>query len=99
MSKKSIKTHLGKGLDQDKTDWDKISDLSDDEIDTQIAANPDAAPVIDWEAVKFVKVLPKKAISIRLDNDVIEYFKASGKGYQSRINEVLRSYISHENTK
>ncbi|MDF2117997.1 BrnA antitoxin family protein [Roseiarcaceae bacterium H3SJ34-1] len=33
---------------------------------------------------------PKRAVSIRLDNDVLEKFKATGPGWQSRMNEVLR---------
>jgi uncharacterized protein (DUF4415 family) len=36
---------------------------------------------------------PKAAISIRLDTDVLAFFKAGGAGYQSRINAVLRSYM------
>ncbi|PHR00124.1 MAG: hypothetical protein COB29_16210 [Sulfitobacter sp.] len=35
----------------------------------------------------------KKAISLRLDTDVIDWFKSEGKGYQSRINAVLRAYM------
>jgi uncharacterized protein (DUF4415 family) len=35
----------------------------------------------------------KLNISIRLDKDVIDYFKAEGAGYQTRINEVLRAHI------
>lgn len=34
----------------------------------------------------------KKAISLRIDTDVLEWLKAQGKGYQSRINAVLRAY-------
>ncbi len=37
----------------------------------------------------------KTAISIRLDADIIEFFKKQGKGYQSKINVALRSYIEH----
>ena len=37
--------------------------------------------------------MPKQAISIRLDTDVLEFFKDEGPGYQSRINAVLRSYM------
>ncbi len=39
-------------------------------------------------------VLPakKNLVSIRLDEDVLAWFKAQGKGYQSRINAVLRAY-------
>jgi uncharacterized protein (DUF4415 family) len=43
-----------------------------------------------------VKPITKKAISIRLDSDVLEWFKHQGKGYQSMINTVLRSYINHQ---
>lgn len=99
MSRKYTRKRSGTGLDHDKTDWDKIAKLSDREIDNQIAKNPDAAPAINWDEVNFVKVSPKKAISIRLDPDVIEFFKAKGKGYQSRINEVLRSFMEHETNK
>ena len=37
----------------------------------------------------------KTAISIRLDDDVLDFFKKQGKGYQSKINAVLRSYVEH----
>ncbi len=36
---------------------------------------------------------PKQLVSIRYDSQVIEYFKATGKGWQTRINEVLMEYI------
>ena len=36
----------------------------------------------------------KQAVSIRLDDDVLQFFRASGKGYQTRINAVLRSYVA-----
>ena len=45
-------------------------------------------------AWKGLKPLPHKVqISIRLDEDIIEWFKAQGSGYQSRINAVLRAYV------
>jgi len=37
---------------------------------------------------------PKRAISLRVDEDVLEWFKAGGPRYQSRMNSVLRSYMS-----
>jgi len=37
-------------------------------------------------------VLPKATISLRVDADVLEWFKAAGPGYQTRINAVLRAY-------
>lgn len=36
---------------------------------------------------------PKKQLTIRLDPDIVAFFKTQGRGYQSRINAVLRSYV------
>jgi uncharacterized protein (DUF4415 family) len=36
----------------------------------------------------------KKAISIRIDPDVLEFFRRTGKGYQSRMNAVLRAFMN-----
>lgn len=38
----------------------------------------------------------KKAISIRVDEDVLDFFKQQGDGYQRRINAVLRSYMQQK---
>lgn len=46
-----------------------------------------------WDNAKPVYPRVKKAISIRLDEDIIEFFKEEGKGYQSKINNVLRRYV------
>ena len=46
-----------------------------------------------WDNAKPMFSKGKKAISIRLDEDIIEFFKEEGKGYQSKINNVLRTYI------
>ena len=48
--------------------------------------------MIDW--TKNVTLpTPKPPISIRLDADVLAFFKARGKGYQTRINAVLKAYV------
>lgn len=46
-----------------------------------------------WENAKIVYPADKVPISIRLDTDILEWFKAQGKGYQTMINNVLRSYV------
>jgi uncharacterized protein (DUF4415 family) len=63
--------------------------LTDDEIDfSDIPERDDEF----WANAKLV--LPKKEqVSIRLDPDVLEYFRRPGAGYQSRINAVLRLWI------
>jgi len=71
------------------TDWAKVDALQDEDLDyTEI---PEADEDF-WRHAKVVLPVPKKLVSIRLDADVLEWFKAQGKGYQSRINAVLRAY-------
>jgi uncharacterized protein (DUF4415 family) len=68
---------------------------SDAAINAAIANDPDWAGIeaIDWTAAEVVVPAKKQAISIRLDEDLIGFFKAEGPGYQRRINAVLRSYV------
>ena len=78
------------------TDWAKFDALTDEEIDRAIAEDPDAAPILDEEWFRTAEVVlpePKTPISIRLDREVVEWFKSQGAGYQSRINAVLSAYM------
>ena len=46
-----------------------------------------------FQSVKLLKSSPKKQITLRLDSDVLEYFRKQGKGYQKRMNDVLKAYV------
>jgi uncharacterized protein (DUF4415 family) len=82
-----------------KTDWKKVDKLTDAEIDASIRNDPDWSD--DWNWSDAVLVIPpkKKAISIRVDEDVLDYFKHDGAGYQRRMNAVLRSYMQQKKSK
>lgn len=72
---------------------EEIQNIPDTEIDTS------DIPELDddfWLKAKIVTPSTKQAISIRLDSDILEWFKSQGKGYQSMINNVLRTYINHQ---
>jgi uncharacterized protein (DUF4415 family) len=78
-----------------KSDWAKIEATTDADIERQIAEDPDLQGFegIDWSKAVFVPAPAKQPISIRLDADILDFFKAQGSGYQSRINRVLRHYM------
>lgn len=78
-----------------RTDVKRLDEITDAEIEAQMRDDPDWADVkdIDWSKARIVYPIPKHAVSIRLDKDVIDFFKATGKGYQTRINQVLRHYM------
>ncbi len=59
-------------------------------------AAPPLEPVIEpgeWTNVQIIPPEPKKLISLRLDPDVLAFFQGQGRGYQTRINAVLRAYM------
>lgn len=83
-----------------RTNLERLETITDAEIEAQMREDPDWKDLIDidWSEATIVHPIPKNAISIRLDQDVIDFFKATGKGYQTRINAVLRHYMQ-ETTK
>lgn len=80
------------------TDWARLDAMTDEELEASIANDPDWAEFKDLDWSDAVVVLPpkKKAISIRVDEDVLDFFKREGEGYQRRINAVLRSYMQQK---
>ena len=84
-----------------KTDWAAVDALTDKEIEASIANDPDWQEFadIDWSQAVLVVPPKKKAISIRLDEDVLDFFKSEGAGYQRRMNAVLRSYMQQRRKK
>jgi uncharacterized protein (DUF4415 family) len=77
----------------DKKQSDEIEQLSklpDNEIDTS-----DIPEVVDWngaEVGRFYRPV-KKQVTLRLDADMLEWFRGQGKKYQTRINQALREYM------
>lgn len=101
MSKKPI----GSPTRIDLTDWARVAAMSDDDIICD-----DENPVMTHEHLKdaVMKVgkqvigrvgrpiseNPKVSTTVRLSPEVIEYFKANGKGWQTRLDAVLREYVA-----
>ena len=79
------------------SDWKKAASMTDAQIEAAIADDPDEAGMImDWENATVELPQPKAVLNMRIDKDLLEYFRKSGKGYQSRINAILRSYVDHK---
>ena len=72
-----------------KTNWTKIKPMKDSDI------NLSDIPELDDDFFAEAKLWPgkKKQITLRLDPDVVEFFKTGGRGYQSSINAALRRYM------
>jgi uncharacterized protein (DUF4415 family) len=97
MKKSHIVTRKWGDRRKGTTDWARVDALTDEDIARAVANDPDAAPLdIDWSDAVLVIPAKKKAISIRVDEDVLDFFKKEGDGYQRRINAVLRSYMQQK---
>lgn len=80
-----------------ETDWDRLDQLGDDDIDL----SDDPELTAEQFARAFVREgLPprpaKTQVTLRLDSDVLTWFRARGKGYQTQINDLLRAFMQAE---
>jgi uncharacterized protein (DUF4415 family) len=78
---------------KDETDTARLDAMTDDDIAKAVAEDPDAPPLdLDWTRARLSLPPPKDIVTLRLDRDVLEWFRAQGAGYQTRINQVLRAF-------
>ncbi len=82
-------------LKESRTDWNQLKKMPDSEIDFSDVPKLGKSFFSDAQ-VRMPK--RKKAVSLRIDSDVLDWFKREGKGYQTKINAVLRAYAeAHQN--
>jgi uncharacterized protein (DUF4415 family) len=78
---------------ESKTDWKRAHAITQTQVER--FADKDEGPLATgWESTVIVGLPPaKQDIHIRLDGDILDWFKARGRGYQTRINAVLRAFV------
>lgn len=83
-----------------QTDWQRVKDMPDEAITAAAEADADNLP-LDDPFFETARRLPpsallkeaKQQITLRIDAEVLEWFRASGSGYQSKMNAVLKAYV------
>lgn len=89
---KQIKGKIARG--EDRTNWRKANALTGKKLDVSIRADvDDVQGEPDWTLAVIGVPAPKDHINIRVDHDVLEWFKAGGRGYQTLMNNVLRAFV------
>jgi len=76
---KQIKAKIARG--EDRTDWSKANAMTGKKLEP------------NWTQAIMGVPAPKDHINIRIDHDVLEWFKANGRGYQTQMNNVLRAFV------
>ncbi len=85
MNAKSTKSNL-----KSHTDWKKLHEEDDSGIN--YSDSPETNEEF-WKNAEVVMPTHKVSLSLRLDEDIIDFFKKQGRGYQSKINAVLKAYV------
>jgi len=89
---KEIKAKIARG--EDRTNWRKANALTGKKLEVSIRADvDDVHGEPDWTKAIMGVPAPKDHINIRVDHDVLEWFKSSGRGYQTLMNNVLRAFV------
>ena len=77
-----------------RTDWKRVKAMTDRDID--LSDSPELTPRMFARAIvrRGLKPIPPKAqLTLRVDQDVLEWFRKRGRGYQTKINALLRAYM------
>ncbi len=82
------------------TDWSKVRRMSAARIRKGIAADPDAHATDEnfWKSAKVIMPAPKEIVTMRLDADLLRWFRQQ-RGYQTRINAILRAYMQAQGSR
>lgn len=80
---------------KDRTDVKRVRRMTEPEIVRAAASDPDAniLPERFWKNALLLETRGKRQVTLRLDADVLDFFRRGGRGYQTRINRVLRAFV------
>jgi len=77
-----------------RTDWKRVDKLKDEDID--LSDIPEVSPEMFARAIVRRGLKPvssKVQLTLRLDSEVLEWFRKQGQGYQTKINALLKAYM------
>lgn len=84
----------------DETDYERLEAMTDADID--FSDNPEVPAEMFARGIVrrgLKPVPPKKQLTLRVDSDVVDWYKKQGRGYQTRINSLLRAYMKEHQRK
>jgi uncharacterized protein (DUF4415 family) len=83
------------------TDWERLRRMTEEEIEQAALSDPDA-PLTDfayWQDATLVVRRETERVTLRIDREVLEFFRRQGRGYQGRMNAVLQDYVETQKRK
>jgi uncharacterized protein (DUF4415 family) len=96
---KNIVSYNINTLPVDKSDWKRVNAMSDKTLKKNALTDKDSfiADEDFWRSAKLVmpSTAGKERVTVRIDKDILDFLKENGRGYQSRINAILRAYLQY----
>jgi uncharacterized protein (DUF4415 family) len=93
MSEKII-TRNSKERRKGKTNWAGVRAVSEKGLERSIASDPDSNVAgLDWTQARLVMPQRKESVHLRLDPDLLAWYRLQGRGHLTRMNAVLRAYM------
>ncbi len=77
-----------------RADLDRLRRMSEADVRDSSPQELSGLPDDFWDSAELVDPVRKQAVSLRIDEDVLDWFRQRGPRYQSRMNAVLRSYMN-----
>lgn len=83
---------------ESKTDVARLRTKTEAGLERDITSDPDWVEIPrDWrKSAELIMPGPKQLLSLRIDQDVVQWFRDQGPGYQTRINAVLRAFVQEQ---
>jgi uncharacterized protein (DUF4415 family) len=78
-----------------RTNWKRLRSMTDEQIHSAVISDPDVTPTDEgfWAQAHIVMPHRKQTVTMRLDADILVWFRRE-RGYQTRINAILRAYMN-----
>lgn len=76
----------------DRTDYARFDTMTSEDVEAHVSV--EELYGFDWSHVKVGVPQPKQQLTLRIDQDVVDWFRIQGEGYQTRMNAVLRSFVA-----
>ncbi|MFA4901190.1 MAG: BrnA antitoxin family protein [Desulfobaccales bacterium] len=95
---KNIKSYTATELKvkraESRTDLSRVDAITDAELERLVAEDEDERGISpDWTQAKLVLPQAKQSVHLRLEQEIISFFKSQGKGHISRMQAVLKAYV------
>jgi uncharacterized protein (DUF4415 family) len=81
------------GKRKGRSDWARVDSLTENQLERSITADAGGDVAFDWTKARLVMPQRKESIHLRVDPDVLAWYKQQGQGYLTRMNAVLRAYM------